>query len=40
LDKNRVDFGQGVNVESRYGGLLFAKTMKMLGMMDEKLKNH
>jgi len=35
-----VDFGQEVNVGSLYGSLLFANTMKMLGMIDEKLKNH
>jgi hypothetical protein len=35
-----VDFGQEVNVGSLYGSLLFANTMKMLGLMDEKLKNH
>ena len=34
------DFGQEVNVKSLYGCLLFANTMKMSGMMDEKLKNH
>ena len=36
---NSADFGQEANVGSLYGSLLFANTMKMLGMMDEKLKN-
>jgi len=40
LDKNIVDFGQEVNVGSLYGSLLFANAMKMLSMMNEKLKNH
>ena len=40
LDKNSVGFGQEVDVGSRYGSLLFANTMKMLGTTDEKLKNH
>ena len=40
LDKNSADLGQEVNVGSLYGSLLFANTMKMLGTMDEKLKNH
>ncbi len=33
-------FGQEVDVGSRYGSLLFANTMKMLGTTDGKLKNH
>ena len=32
--------GLEVDVGSRYDSLLFANTMKMLGTMDEKLKNH
>ena len=32
--------GLEVDVGSRYDSLLFANTMKMLGTMDDKLKNH
>jgi len=35
-----VGFGQEADVGSLYGSLLFANTMKMMGTMDEKLKNH
>ena len=35
-----MDFGQEVNVGSLFGSLLFSNAMKMLRMMNEKLKNH
>jgi len=35
-----VGRGLEVDVGSRYDSLLFANTMKMLGTMDDKLKNH
>jgi hypothetical protein len=35
-----VGFGQEVDVGSRYGSLLFANAMIMLGTTNEKLKNH